>query len=305
MDGYEVCRRIKSEASTRDVPIMFVTAKTEDTDQTYGFELGAVDYVTKPFSPEVLRQRVRTHVELKRARDALLSENERLERKVLERTRLMSDLQDTAMAAMGSLAESRDPETGNHIRRTQHYVRALAEYLKDDARYGEKLTPEYITMLFKSAPLHDVGKVGIRDDILLKPDALAEEEFEIMKTHAEIGREAIERASEKLAEGNNFLRLAAEIAGTHHEKWDGTGYPHGLAGEEIPLSGRLMALADVYDALISRRCYKPPFPHSKARGIIVEGRGKHFDPAIVDAFVAIETEFIEIAKRFADEAAPD
>lgn len=208
---------------------------------------------------------------------------------------------DVTILGLATLAETRDNETGAHILRTQRYVRALAQHLKDHPKFKTELSPENIELLFKSAPLHDVGKVGIPDAILLKPGKLTDDEFKIMKTHAELGAEALRIAEEGLG-SNSFLHYAREIAATHHEKWDGSGYPNALSGEAIPLSGRLMAVADVYDALISKRIYKPAFPHDKAMSIIREGRGTHFDPDVVDALDAVETEFIAIAEQFGEHA---
>ncbi|MFM4807699.1 HD domain-containing phosphohydrolase [Aeromonas hydrophila] len=206
---------------------------------------------------------------------------------------------DVAILGLASLAETRDNETGAHIIRTQYYVKVLAEQLSRSDWERYPLDDTTIDLLFKSAPLHDVGKVGIPDAILLKPGKLTDEEFAIMKRHPQIGADALASAEAQLG-SNSFLRLAREISLTHHEKWDGSGYPAGLVGEAIPLSGRLMALADVYDALISKRVYKPAFSHEQARTIIVEGRGRHFDPAIVDAFLACEEEFRQIAIRHKD-----
>ncbi|CZF79367.1 Cyclic di-GMP phosphodiesterase response regulator RpfG [Grimontia celer] len=207
---------------------------------------------------------------------------------------------DATIVGLSTLAEVRDNETGAHILRTQHYVKALADVLKRQPKYSNYLTEETIDLLYKSAPLHDVGKVGIPDAILLKPGKLTDEEFTIMKTHAQLGADALS-ITEKSGDGIAFLRFAREIAATHHEKWDGSGYPRGLSGEEIPLSGRLMALADVYDALISKRVYKPAFSHEKAKEIILEGRCTHFDPAVVDAFLACEHTFVDIAQQYKDE----
>ncbi|MCG7983232.1 MAG: HD domain-containing protein [Candidatus Thiodiazotropha lotti] len=209
--------------------------------------------------------------------------------------------QDVTILSLASLAETRDNETGAHILRTQRYVRALAEQLKSDQRYCDDLSETTIDLLYKSAPLHDIGKVGIPDAILLKPGKLTDSEFGIMKTHASLGAEAIRVAEGELGE-TSFLSLAREITETHHEKWDGSGYPNGLKGVAIPLSGRLMAVADVYDALISKRVYKPAFSHDKAKSIIIEGRGAHFDPDVVDAFIAVEREFQRIAAEFSDQS---
>jgi HD-GYP domain-containing protein (c-di-GMP phosphodiesterase class II) len=220
---------------------------------------------------------------------------------IRQRTQEIQRTQDVTILSLASLAETRDNETGAHILRTQRYVRALANHLATQESYREALDPQTIDLLFKSAPLHDIGKVGIPDAILLKPGKLSDDEFEIMKTHAMLGSKALEEAEQELG-GTSFLRYAREIAENHHEKWDGSGYPSGLRGKQIPLSGRLMSLADVYDALISKRVYKPAFPHEKARDIILEGNGSHFDPDIVAAFQAIEEEFKEIAASFSDAA---
>lgn len=212
----------------------------------------------------------------------------------------LANARQVTMESMASVAETRDPETGAHIKRTKHYVKSIAEKLRDAGNYSNILTQEFIDLLFVSAPLHDIGKVGVPDNILLKPGKLTEVEFELMKKHTEYGKNIIYSAA-KIIEGDNFLIIAGEIALTHHEKWDGTGYPSGLAGHNIPLSGRIMAVADVYDALISRRCYKPPFPHEDAVRIMREARGKIFDPVILDAFFSIEEKIREIASRYQDE----
>jgi len=209
------------------------------------------------------------------------------------------DSQQLTLRAMVSMVESRDPETGAHIKRTQQYARVTAEYLQQQGLHAEELTEEFIITLFLAVPLHDIGKVGIPDAVLLKPDRLTDDEYEIMKTHAIQGESIIERASEE-NEIDYYLQMSAEIAGSHHERWDGNGYPRGLSGNKIPLSGRIMAIADVYDALISRRCYKPPFSHEKAMGIILEECGKLFDPAVVDAFRAIESKIRKIASEYGD-----
>ncbi len=292
MDGYEVCRSLKASPETRDIPIVFLTAMSEEQDEARGLALGAVDYITKPFSPALVKARVRNQLELKRYRD-------HLEDLVRERTRQLVLTQDATIQSMGTLAEYRDPETGGHIRRTQRYVRILAEHLKNQPKFQDRLNDDAIELLVKSAPLHDIGKVGVRDNILLKPGELTEEEFEEMKRHTTYGRDAI-LASERLLGEDSFLSVAREIAYTHQEKWDGSGYPRGLKGEEIPLFGRLMAVADVYDALISKRVYKPPYPHDTAVAMILEERGSHFDPDIVDAFLELSEAFRKIALEHAD-----
>ncbi len=300
MDGYEVCRQLKADPQTRDIPVIFLTAKSQVEDEQMGFELGAVDYITKPLSPPIVMARVKTHLALKATADFLRDKNEFLEKEVEKRTREVVALQDVTIFVMASLAETRDTDTGNHIRRTQHYVRLLAEHLRSHPRFRSYLDDRSINVLFKSAPLHDIGKVGIPDRILLKPGRLTPDEFEIMKTHTLLGYDAIAHAEKALGMSVEFLNTAKEIARSHQEKWDGTGYPEGLSGDDIPISARLMAVADVYDALICRRAYKDPMPHEKIIAIMKEGKGLHFDPDIVDAFVEMNEKFQEIAGRFAD-----
>ena len=298
--GHEVARQLKADAATREIPTIFLTSRSAEDDEAFGFELGVEDYISKPIRPGVLRARVETQLKLKAAATFLRDQNQYLEQEVERRTRQVAAIQDVTIQAMASLAETRDNETGNHIRRTQHYVRCLALALREHPRFREFLTEPHVEALFKSAPLHDIGKIGIPDRILLKPGRLTEEEFEIMKTHTTLGREAIEQAELRLGASVDFLRFAKEIAYGHQEKWDGSGYPLGLAGDAIPISARLMAVADVYDALISRRVYKAPMPHEQAAAIIRQGRGAHFDPDIVEAFERCEAQFQAIAARFAD-----
>jgi putative two-component system response regulator len=300
LDGYEVCQRLKSNPQTREIPVVFLTAKAEVEDEKKGLAIGAVDYITKPISPPIVLARVKIHLALKAQADFLRDKSQFLETEVARRTREVAAIQDVTILTMASLAETRDSDTGNHILRTQNYVKALAEHLCKSSRFAAVLTGDYIQTLFKSAPLHDIGKVGIPDRILLKPGRLDPEEFEIMKTHTTLGRDAIEHAEKRLGMHVEFLSMAKDIALSHQEKWDGSGYPQGLSGEAIPLSARLMAVADVYDALISRRVYKEALPHEKAAAIIQAGRGNHFDPDIVDAFMALQEDFKAIAARFAD-----
>ena len=305
MDGFEVCKRLRAKEETKDIPIIFVTAMNDELDETHGLSLGASDYLRKPISAAIVEARVRNQLALRDATQALKRQNETLEEMVQARTKELDMTRDITIHCMASLAETRDNETGNHIRRTQHYVKELAVAMRDHADFCAFLDDHMIDLLFKSAPLHDIGKVGVPDNILLKPGKLTHDEFEIMKQHAVQGRDAIVAAETAIRSGDEkgvteFLVYAMEIAHGHHEKWDGTGYPQGQAGDEIPLSARLMAVADVYDALISARVYKPAFSHEKAVGIILEGRGKHFDPRVVDAFEQIQEKFREIARTFED-----
>lgn len=300
LSGYDVCKILKDDVASRDIPIIFLTAMTATEDEKKGLELGAVDFITKPVNPPIVLARVATQLQVKASADFLKDKAQYLEAEVARRGRDLAAIQDVTILAMASLAETRDNDTGNHIRRTQYYVQLLANHLKTHPRFSNFLTDHTIDMLFKSAPLHDIGKVGIPDRILLKPGRFEAHEFEIMKTHCKLGRDAIQHAEDQLGLEVEFLKFAKEIAYGHQEKWDGSGYPEALAGDAIPISARLMAVADVYDALISRRVYKEGMPHTKAVGIINEGRGTHFDPDIVDAFLELADRFYEVSQRYAD-----
>lgn len=300
MDGYEVCEQLKVDSRTKDIPVIFLTAKSEMRDEQRGLKIGAVDYITKPISPPIVLARIKTHLQLKAAADFLKDKNMFLESEVTKRTKEIVELQAVTIDMMASLTESRDKETGYHIQRTQLYIKKLAKKMQNSPRFAPVLTDEFIELLFASAPLHDIGKVGIPDNILLKPGKLDKEEFDIVKQHTRIGYEVIDRAEAKLGRKIPFLMLAKEVALCHHEKWDGTGYPNGFKGDEIPISARLMTIADVYDALISKRVYKPAMPHEEAVKLINAGRGSQFDPEIVDAFIEIAGEFKTIADQYAD-----
>lgn len=301
LDGYEVCRRLKANPATRDIPVIFLTAKIEIADETKGFELGAVDYITKPISAPIVYARVRTQLGMKRVENFLRDQNSFLESEVKARTQEIESAQEVTVLALASLAETRDHDTGNHLLRTQHYVKLLAETLRYHPHFQHFLDDSHtINLLFKSAPLHDIGKVGIPDSILLKPGPLSTEEFAIMQTHTTLGRDAIMRTEQQLGLEIPFLQFAKQIAYSHQEKWDGSGYPEGLSGKAIPIPARLMAVADVYDALISRRVYKAALAHAQAVKIIVAGKNSHFDPDIVDAFVQTQAQFQQIAAKFTD-----
>ncbi|MBK5939867.1 HD-GYP domain-containing protein [Halochromatium roseum] len=312
MSGYEVLERLRAAPETAAIPVIFITAMEGSQNEEHGLSLGAVDYITKPINPAIVLARVKTQLELKDARDRLSDQNAWLEAEVARRMRENLLIQDLSIRALANLAEARDNETGQHILRTQAYVEILAKALADHPRFQAELTPERIPRIVKAAPLHDVGKIGIPDAILLKPGRLTDAEMAIMRTHARIGADAIrcametslaEADAEEAGQGRDafaFLEIAAEIAGSHHEKWDGSGYPAGLAGDAIPASGRLMALADVFDALLNKRVYKPAMSLEETTRIILEGRGTHFDPAVVDAFVANRERFAEIAASYPD-----
>lgn len=300
MNGYDACAKIKKMETLRRTPIIFLTALGETTDQEKGFALGAVDYILKPFTPSLLLARVKTHLSLKQAQASLQERNEHLEAEIAKRVDEIGKLQQVAIMALASLAETRDCETEAHIQRTSEYVRRLASQLQSKTLFIDELTDENIDLMVKSAPLHDIGKVGVPDMILWKPAKLNSEEFELVKRHPAIGRRAIEGAERLLATPESFLRFAKEMTYLHHERWDGSGYPERLKGEAIPLSARLMALADVYDALISRRVYKKPIPHEEAVRIITDEAGKHFDPVVVEAFLVVAEQFHAISQKFPD-----
>ncbi|MFC7422256.1 HD domain-containing phosphohydrolase [Iodobacter arcticus] len=300
IDGYSVLKQLQAMPETRDIPVILLTALADTGSEELGLQLGAVDYIIKPIKPNIVLARVRTQLEAKQARSWLKNQNAALEAEISRRMAENEITQQVSIRALAHLAETRDPETGNHILRTQSYVYLLALKLQEHPRFAETLTPRYINLLSRSAPLHDIGKVGIPDYILLKPGSLSAEEWLIMKTHAQLGSEAIEQAERDIEQPVAFLTLAKEIAHWHHEKWNGSGYPDGLAGDDIPLSARLMALADVFDALICRRVYKQALPYEEARLMIKSGSGKHFDPDIVQAFLDHFPEFTAIADRYTD-----
>ncbi|MEA5048961.1 MAG: response regulator [Eubacteriales bacterium] len=297
MNGFEVLEYLKNRPEFQNIAVLILTNYDEIDNEMRGLDLGAVDYIRKPLNIRSLRKRVELQVKLKYARDSLEQQNNILEKKVQERTRESVLTRDVTIHALVSLLEVRNIESSNHTKRTQLMMRALCNYLRMQTKYGNILTENYTTELFDTTPLHDIGKVGIPDRILLKPDKLTVEEFEIMKKHTTYGAEALlcmGRESEKLS----FIRTAAEIAGTHHEKFDGSGYPKGLKAMEIPLPGRLMAIIDVYDALVNKRVYKPAFRHEDAMEILKAERGRQFDPEILDAFFQIENEVMGIEDNF-------
>lgn len=293
IDGYEVCSRLRVNEDTKDIPVIFLTADTNKGSESRGLQVGAVDYITKPIDPELVRLRVRTHLELKRHRDHLSS-------LVRARTRQLSQTLNVMIASLGALAEYRDSETGSHILRTKIIVGMLAQSLRRYTSWKEVLTDEYVECVTTAAPMHDIGKVGVPDHILRKPGKLTPEEFEEMKKHAVVGYRVLRAASEQL-EDSVLVNIAADIAHSHHEKWDGSGYPLGLRGNEIPFCGRLMAVADVYDALVSERVYKRGMSHEAAMEIIRAGKGTHFDPDTVDALGDIEEQVAKLNQQMPSE----
>ena len=300
MDGYEVCRRLKADSRTCDAPVLFLTALSQPADEARGFEAGGADFVQKPFHPQTLLARVATQAQVKAWRDSLKDRNAWLQEELLNRVGEVERLRDTTLFVMISLAEFRDQETGNHVRRTQEYVRTLANWLANEAPRRVALSASQIDQLARSAPLHDIGKVAIPDAVLLKPGPLSAEEWVTMRTHPMHGWELLRRASSRIGDQGMFLTYAMEIARHHHEKWDGSGYPDGLVGEAIPLSARLMAAADVYDALISRRPYKEPMSHESALDWIRSQSGSHFDPSVIAALEATQDQLQQIALLLKD-----
>lgn len=300
MDGYEVCRRLKAEARLARVPVMFLTARTAIEDEERGLALGAVDFIHKPISPPIVAARVKAQLEIRAWQDFLHDQNDWLQKQVTQRLAEIHHLQDAAIDVMVSLAEFRDESTGNHVRRTSEYVRLLACELARAPRDAALLTPAMIDLMAKSAPLHDIGKIAIPDHILLKPGKFEPHEWAVMQTHAQRGHDILLRAGDQMGVRGQFLAVAMQIAGSHHEKWDGSGYPRGLAGTAIPLAARLMAVADVFDALLARRPYKEPMSPAAAAAIIFQGRGAHFDPTVVDAFRRLLPQFEQVALRLAD-----
>lgn len=281
MDGFETCRRLKRDPVTSKIPVVFVTAKTDTIDEQTGFELGAVDYISKPISPAVLKVRTQTHL-------ALSNQARQLEALVQQRTQELESTRHKIIQKLGLAAEYRDNETGLHISRMSHYGRILAEQVSDSQAWCE--------MYFTALPMHDIGKIGIPDSILSKPGKLTDDERQQMQQHTSFGAQILDDENDPL------LSLAQEIALHHHERWDGTGYPHGLAGEQIPLSARIAAVADVFDALTSDRPYKVAWSTEQAFDYIQENSGTQFDPQLAQAFIACKAQILQVQRRFAEPA---
>jgi putative two-component system response regulator len=278
-------------------------ALTETLDKVRAFGVGGVDYISKPFQFEEVQARVETHLELRRLQNRLREHNQHLERLVKAKTAEIHESQLATILALAALAESRDHGTGEHLDRTRTFCKMFAQKLRGDSRYAGHVDEAFVENIFLASPLHDIGKVGIPDHVLLKPDKLTPDEFEIMKTHTVIGAHTLQTVHAKYP-GNTFLQMGIAIARSHHEKWDGAGYPDALAAGQIPLSARIMAIADVYDALRSQRAYKPPLSHEKAVGMILEGAGRQFDPILTEVFRAAESEFAQVSRQFAEATPP-
>jgi len=297
MNGYEVIEKLRSDDRFSNIPVIFLTSMSDEGSELEGLSRGAIDYVTKPFSAPLLLKRLENHLLMQAQTKELKDFNENLQMMVYNKTMQVSELQNTVLSTVAEMVEFRDEVTGGHVDRTQRYLKLLLDQLLKDHIYAEDIKDWDFTLLLPSAQLHDVGKIAISDTILNKPGKLTDEEFAIMKSHPIVGVDAIHRIEESTSE-NDFLHHAEIFAGSHHEKWDGSGYPYGLSGADIPLQGRLMAIADVYDALISVRPYKQPMSVEKARQIIEESSGSHFDPTLVRAFSAVADSFAAIAQEY-------
>ncbi len=302
MNGFQVCERLKRDFRTRHIPVIIITGISDHEANIKALEAGADDLLVKPFDSVLLEARIRNSLRVKRMQDQLIEYQERLETRIRERTEQVERSQHVTAFSLARLAESRDPETGEHLGRMRAYAREIAVELSTHPKYRHALDSVFIDELYHASPLHDIGKVGIPDRILLKPGKLTPQEFDIMKTHANIGGDTLE-AADKEAGRITFLAMGRDIAYFHHERWDGAGYPSGLKEEDIPLSARIVALADVYDALSSKRPYKDAFSHEASRGILLEGRGSQFDPDVVDAFLAREEKILAIKKELPDTGA--
>ncbi len=293
MDGFEVLETMKSYARTEKLPVLFITAADASANESRGLKEGASDYISKPFNPDVVKARVDNHIQLKRYRDQL---EEMLEKKIAE----LVAVHENTLETLATIIEYRDLESGTHIRRSSELTKALINaMLKEDQFRGQLVAQKYSSII-SAVKLHDIGKVGIPDKILLKPGALTNAEFEIMKTHTTIGANIVDAITADGESDTMYLKHCKDICLSHHEKWDGKGYPNGLKGLEIPLSARIVAIVDVFDALVNKRCYKPPFTYEQATDIIRDGRGTHFDPDIVDIFLTVADKFEEIEIQHSD-----
>ena len=306
MDGIEVLQCMRQDVRYRDIPVIMITANDDVENAVRCIDMGAEDYLVKPFNHTMLRARVNACLERKRLRDQevryrgrIKRQNDELEERVHRQVREISESQLATIFAMSKLAESRDPETGKHLERMREYCRLLSRQLGRTAAYYAEIDEAFVENIYAASALHDIGKVGVDDAVLLKPGKLTEEEWVLMRRHPVLGADTL-REVDRQHPGNGFIRIGIDIAESHHEKWDGSGYPYGKREKEIPLVGRILALGDVYDALTSQRCYKKAFSHEKSRSIIEEGEGRHFDPDVVQAFREVETEFLRVRQAFQD-----
>ncbi|MDR0518324.1 MAG: response regulator [Fibromonadaceae bacterium] len=297
MTGYDVIKIIKNKDETKHIPVIFLTARNDVEGELEGFSLGAIDYIIKPFSPPLLLKRIETHLLIEFQNRELNNYNKNLQEMVAKKTESVEELKNTILRTMIELLECRDGVTGGHIERTTSYLGVLLDALAGVGLYEKETASWDVKLVLQSTQLHDIGKIAVKDSILQKPGRFTDDEFEEIKKHTIFGETVIEKIKLKTSE-HSFLEHAKIFAATHHEKWDGTGYPRGLKGEEIPLQGRLMAIADVYDALVSDRPYKKALSHQEAVDIISKGKGTHFEPALVDVFLKVSEKFSKIADDF-------
>jgi putative two-component system response regulator len=306
MTGDEVLRRMKTDSALQYIPVIVISAIDDMDSIAECISAGAEDYLIKPYNKELLAARIGNAFEKKRLHDAenkhrelLQNYNLTLEEQVRAQVKQLSKAHLSTIFSMSKLAESRDPETGEHLERMREYCKIVAQELRNHPVHKSIIDDKYIENIYLASPLHDIGKVGVPDRVLLKPGKLTDEEFDEIKKHPGFGAETLRAVNEEFPD-NDFVHIGIEIAETHHEKWDGSGYPNGLSETDIPLSGRILALGDVYDALTSKRCYKDAFSHEKSRDIILEGKGKHFDPDVVEAFLKREDDFVDVRKKLID-----
>ncbi|MBN1652261.1 MAG: response regulator [Deltaproteobacteria bacterium] len=299
MSGLDVCRWFKRDERLRSIPVIFVGGLQDAASKIEAFRVGGVDYVSEPFQEQEVLARVKTHMRLRQLQVELMSHNLHLEQRIEEQVKVVTASQMATIFAIAKLAEARDDDTGQHIERVQTFVRMLAERMREMGVYRTQLTPAFIEHLYQTASLHDIGKVGTPDAILLKPGKLNAEEFSEMKKHCVLGGNTLTAVLQRHPD-NQFLRMGVDVARSHHEKWDGSGYPDGLKGAAIPLAARIVTLADFYDALTSKRCYRPAFDHHETCRLIQEGSGNHFDPHVVTAFKSHQNEFERIRREMQD-----
>jgi len=296
MDGYETCKRLKENPELSNTPVLFLSALNDAEDKVKAFNAGGVDYVTKPFEFKEVIARVNTHLDLHKLQKEMKAHTTHLEELVTQKVQEISSAQRGMIFALAKLAESRDDDTGTHMERVRIVCKIVAESMQSHNGYSQIIDAHFVENIYHTSPLHDIGKVAIPDAILLKPGKLTPEEFDIMKTHTNLGAATLQSVHEQFPE-NAFVTMGIDIARSHHERWDGKGYPDGLQGESIPLSARIMTVADVYDALRSKRCYKDAFSHEKSHNIIIEGSGTQFAPSVVAAFERAEPEIVELYEK--------
>jgi putative two-component system response regulator len=298
MDGYDIIKIIKNKEATWHIPIIFLTAKSDSDSELKGLSMGAVDYITTPFSPPRLLKRIEMHLLVETQKQEILKYNKHLQDMLEDKSISILELQNVILKTMAELVECRDDITGKHTERTQSYFSIMLNFMFEKGIYLEEISSWNVELVLQSTPLHDIGKIAISDSILKKTGKLTEEEINEIKKHPTVGEEVIAKIKMNTKE-QEFLEYARLLAATHHEKWDGSGYPKGLKGTQIPLQGRIMAVADVYDALISDRPYKEAFSHNDAVSIILDSKGSHFDPVLTDVFAEVSAEFDKIAKLYA------